>query len=61
MPAFRVETAVDQITGKIYAQLFYPEDAATPIATTAPIYNSHANAETDILNMFKNVFTSKKP
>jgi len=53
MPQFRVETVVDSNTGKIYAELYYPENETKPLAQTKPIYSSHEEAEKDIIKMFK--------
>ena len=58
MEKFRVETAIDAASGLIYAKLFYPDNAMTPIATTEPVYLGHEQAETDIVNMFKKVIVT---
>ncbi|EIZ0309921.1 hypothetical protein N7836_004250 [Vibrio vulnificus] len=57
MARFRVETILDTNTGLIYAECYYPEDAAEPIASTSPIYQSHEQAEKDVIDMFKNAFS----
>jgi len=58
MEKFRVETAIHSASGLIYAELYYPDNAATPIATTEPVYLGHQQAETDIVNMFKKVIST---
>ncbi len=52
MGKFRVETVTDSKTGKIYAELYYPENESKPIAQTDPIYSSHKQAEEDIIKTF---------
>jgi len=56
MAKFRVETAVDDATGKVYAVLYYPDDEATPLTQTSPIYSSHEQAEQDVIKMFNDAF-----
>ncbi len=56
MPQFRVETVVDAATGKIYAELYYPENEITPLAQTSPIYSSHEQAEQEVLKIFNEGF-----
>jgi len=56
MARFRVETVFDSKSGCYYMELYYPDDAATPQATTGPIYSSHEEAERDALRMFKSAF-----
>ena len=40
MSHLRVETAKYPKTGKVYAELYYPENEVIPIAVTEPIYLS---------------------
>jgi hypothetical protein len=40
MSHLRVETARYPKTGKVYAELYYPENELIPIAVTEPIYLS---------------------
>jgi len=56
MGNFRVETLLDDKSGKIYAVLYYPETDSSPFAQTDPIYSSHEQAEQDVLRLFKEVF-----
>jgi hypothetical protein len=56
MARFRVETVVDVATGKVYAELFYPENETTPLAKTPPIYSSHEQAEQEVLKFFYEAF-----
>ena len=56
MAQFRVETVVDAATGKIYAELYYPENEKTPFTQTSPIYSSHEQAEQEVLKNFKEAF-----
>ena len=58
MEKFRVETAINPISGLIYAELYYPDNAAAPIATTEPVYTGHQQAETDVVNMFKKAIST---
>ena len=58
MARFRVETNLNSASGLIYAELYYPDDTATPIATTEPVYMGHQQAETDVINMFKKVIAT---
>ena len=55
MANFRIETGFDPASGKYYAKLFYPQDAARPVATTASIYDSDREAMTRIREMFSDV------
>ncbi len=50
----RVKTATYPETGKVYAELYYPEDAVIPIATTEPIYPSSEVAVKQANEMFEN-------
>ena len=56
MAQFRVETVVDNASGKIYAELYYPENETTPLTQTKPIYSSHEQAEQEVLKMFNEAF-----
>lgn len=40
MSQLRVETARYPKTGKVYTELYYPENGVIPIAVTEPIYLS---------------------
>ena len=53
MAKFRIETETDAKTGKVYAELYYPDDAEQPIATTDPIFPSSEVAEQKIIEMFE--------
>jgi hypothetical protein len=50
---FRIETETDTKTGKVYAELYYPDDADQPIASTDPIFSSSEAAEEQIKEMFE--------
>jgi len=49
----RVKTATCIKTGKIYAELYYPAEEITPIATTEPIYPNSEEAIKQSVEMFK--------
>jgi len=53
MAKFRIETETDPKTGKVYAELYYPDDAEQPLATTDPIFPSSEVAEQKIIEMFE--------
>ncbi len=53
MAKFRIETETDPKTGKVYAELYYPDDADQPIARTEPIFPSREDAEEQIKEMFE--------
>ncbi len=59
MAKFRVETVVDHASSKIYAELYYPETAATPQATTELIYSTHEEAERDVIETFRKAFPKR--
>jgi len=50
---FRIETKIDPKTGKVYAELYYPDDAEKPLATTDPIFQSREVAVEHIKKMCK--------
>jgi len=56
MEKFRVETVVDKKTGLIFAELYHPDDAIVPMAATQPIYPTHEEATSDIVDMMKKSF-----
>ena len=53
MANFRIETETDPKTGKVYAELYFPEDAEQPIGTTEPIFSSSEVAEEQIKKLFE--------
>ena len=53
MARFRIETVLDSSTGLILAELYHPEDADEPIASTQPVYPTHEMATQDIIRMMK--------
>jgi hypothetical protein len=53
MPHLRVETARYQKTGKVYAELYYPEYELIPIAVTEPIYLNREDAVQHATETFK--------
>ncbi len=53
MAKFRIETETDAKTGKVYAELYYPDDAEQRLATTDPIFPSREVAEEKIIEMFE--------
>lgn len=59
MARFRVETVAHPNSGLIYAELYYPDDSAVPIANTKPIYASHEDAEKGVLEIFQKWFADK--
>ena len=52
MARLRVETAIYPDTGKVYAELYYPEHEVIPIATTEPIYQNSEEAVKESSEMF---------
>lgn len=60
MANFRIDTETDPETGKVYAELYYPEDADQPIGTTEPIFSSHEVAEEQIKTLFEEWMTQLK-
>ena len=53
MTKFRIETETDANTGKVYAELYCPDDAEQPIARTEPIFTNNEAAEEQIKEMFE--------
>ncbi len=53
MTRLRVETATFPNTGKVYAELYYPEDELVPIAITGPIYPNREEAVKQSCVMFE--------
>ena len=53
MTKFRIETETDANTGKVYAELYCPDDAEEPIAKTEPIFPNSEAAEKQIKEMFE--------
>ena len=54
MAQLRIETATYPETGKVYAELYYPDDEVIPIATTEPIFPSSEIAIQRAKEMFEN-------
>ena len=57
MAQLRVETATYPNTGKVYAELYYPENELVPIAVTEPIYPNREEAVKQSVKMFKDWMT----
>ena len=53
MNRLRVETATYPNTGKVYAELYYPENELVPIAITEPIYSNREEAVKQSCVMFE--------
>ncbi len=53
MANLRVKTAIHPKTGKVYAELYYPDDQVVPIAITEPIYPNSEVAVRQSIEMFK--------
>ncbi len=53
MTRLRVETATFPNTGKVYAELYFPEDELVPIAITEPIYPNREEAVKQSCVMFE--------
>ncbi len=53
MTQLRVETKTYPNTGKVYAELYFPEDELVPIATTEPIYPNREEAVKQSCVMFE--------
>lgn len=53
MAQLRIETITYQ-TGKVYAELYYPDDAVIPLATTEPIFQNSQIAVKQANEMFEN-------
>ena len=56
MANFRLETVRDSRTGLYFSELYYPNDAEKPFASSQPIYGSHEDAMSDSVRMLKVVF-----
>lgn len=54
MAKLRVKTVTYPETGKVYAELYYPDDEIIPIATTEPIFPSSEIAVQQSKEMFEN-------
>ncbi len=57
MARLRVETATYPNTGKVYAELYYPENEVVPIAVTEPIYLNSKEAVKESRDMFEQWMT----
>ena len=53
MTQLRVETATYPNTGKVYAELYFPENELVPIAITEPIYPNREEAVKQSCVMFE--------
>ena len=53
MTQLRVETITYPNTGKVYAELYYPENELLPIAITEPIYLNREEAVKQSCVMFE--------
>jgi hypothetical protein len=53
MALLRVKTAINPETGKVYAELYYPENEVVPIAVTEPIYPNSKEAVKQSCKTFK--------
>ena len=53
MAKFRVESVLDPITGNYFNELYYPEGAPIPMATSAPLYSSLQEAENEVVDLLK--------
>ncbi len=53
MAQLRIETITYQ-TGKVYAELYYPDDEVIPLATTEPIFPNSQIAVQQANEMFEN-------
>lgn len=56
----RVETARYAKTGKVYAELYYPDDEVTPIATTEPIFTNREVAIKLAIETFEHWMTQSR-
>jgi hypothetical protein len=54
MAQLRIETATYPETGKVYAELYYPDDEVIPLATTEPIFPNSEVAVKRANEMFEN-------
>ena len=52
MSKLRVETTTNPNTGKVYAELYYPESELVPIAVTEPIFPNREEAVKQSCVMF---------
>jgi len=59
MAMFRVETVEDAATGMLSAEVYFPEDTATPIASTAATYATHEAAIADVVEIMKKAFPAQ--
>ena len=53
MAQLRVETTTYPDTGKVYAELYYPENEVVPLAITEPIYPNSEEAVKHSNEMFE--------
>jgi hypothetical protein len=55
MAKYRIETVIDKTTMKFRAEIFYPENSASPVFISEPIYSSHDQAEKSIVQLFSEI------
>lgn len=49
MSLIRIEPVLDPASNKFFLEIYNPHDAAQPLVTTLPRYQSKAAAETDVV------------
>ncbi len=59
MARFRIETMTDPVTGKVFSELYYPDDAEEPMARTRAKYDTHEQATADAVELIKRAFPEK--
>ena len=55
MAKFRIETVLDKLTMKFRAEIYYPENSASPVFISEPIYSNHDQAQADITELFRKI------
>lgn len=58
MAKFRAETVDDLATGKVFFEVYFPEDAAEPFIRTTPVYGSHEEAAAAVMEKMRREFPS---
>jgi len=59
MAKFRLETVLDPASGLFYAEVYYPEDAATPFTKSEPRFTTHEQAAQHGVDTLKKAFPNK--
>ncbi|MBF0097487.1 MAG: hypothetical protein HQM04_17785 [Magnetococcales bacterium] len=60
MAIFRAEIVFDNMKGKYYVEMFYPENATRPFVTSDSIYESEEEAQNDVILKIGLVYENSK-